>query len=307
VSSSVAILMCTFNGARFLDDQLASFISQNHKNWFLVAADDGSTDNTTAILSEFRRIRGAENVFLQTGPAKGFVANFLALACTPKLKADFYAFSDQDDIWKHDKLSRAVHWLHTVPSSIPAVYGSRTSLVDPIGRDIGLSPLFRKPPAFRNALVQNIAGGNTMVFNEAARNLLIAAGGVVDVPSHDWWLYLLVTASGGTFFYDRYCSVRYRRHDQNLIGTNTGIIARMQRAKMLFQGRFRRWSDMNVSALEGFRAHMTEDSRAIFDAFQHARRKNLIWRLTGIRRSGVYRQTLLGEIGLIVGVALNRI
>jgi glycosyltransferase involved in cell wall biosynthesis len=307
VSSSVAILLCTFDGARFLRNQLASFLSQSHKNWSLLAADDGSTDDTMAILSEFRRVQGSDKVIIQRGPAKGFVANFLALACNPKQSADFYAFSDQDDVWDPDKLSRALDWLRAVPAGIPAVYGSRTRLIDSMGKDIGRSPLFRKAPTFRNALVQNIAGGNTMVFNEAARNLLVAAGGTVDVPSHDWWLYLLVTASGGAFRYDPHCSVSYRRHDGNLIGTNTGMIDRMHRAGMLIEGRFKRWTDMNLSALEGFRPHMTEDNRATFDAFRRARQHGLVRRLLGIRRSGVYRQTRLGQVGLIIGTALNKI
>jgi hypothetical protein len=110
---------------------------------------------------------------------------------------------------------------------MPAVYGSRTSLIDSEGQTIGVSPLFRKPPAFANALVQNIAGGNTMVFNEPARQLLIKAGGAVDVPSHDWWLYLLATAGGGTVHYDTWCSVRYRRHERNLVGLNIGIVPRV--------------------------------------------------------------------------------
>jgi glycosyltransferase involved in cell wall biosynthesis len=307
VSASVTILMSTFNGARFLGDQLASFLSQSHKNWFLIAADDGSSDDTTAILSEFKRVQGSEIVIIQRGPAKGFVANFLALACNPRQLADFYAFSDQDDVWNPDKLSRALDWLHTVPASMPAVYGSRTRLIDSTGKDIGRSPLFRKPPTFRNALVQNIAGGNTMVFNEAARRLLIAAGGVVDVPSHDWWLYLLVTAAGGAFHYDPHCSVQYRRHDGNLIGTNTGIVDRMHRAGMLIEGRFKRWTDMNLGALEGFRPHMTDDNRATFDAFRWARQQGPIRRIIGIRRSRVYRQTSLGQLGLVIGTALSKI
>ena len=164
-------------------------------------------------------------------------------------------------MWEADKLERAVAWLATVPSGTAAVYGSRTTLIDPDGRVIGMSPLFRKPPTFRNALVQNIAGGNTMVLNEAARQLLIKAGGALDVPSHDWWLYQLTTASGGLMHYDTHCSVRYRRHERNLVGWNIGIVARVRRARMLIQGRFKNWTDRNVKALEGFRPHMSAENR----------------------------------------------
>jgi glycosyltransferase involved in cell wall biosynthesis len=304
---SVAIILSTFEGARFLDGQLASLERQTHKNWFLLAADDHSTDESLAKLRKFQDKHGTDRVTIKTGPGRGFVANFLSLICQPDLRADYYAFSDQDDVWEANKLARALAWHSTVSSEIPAVYGSRTTLINPEGRKIGVSPLFRKPPTFCNALVQNIAGGNTMVLNEAARQLLIKAGGVVDVPSHDWWLYLLTTASGGLVHYDPYCSVRYRRHERNLVGWNIGVVARVQRAKMLIEGRFKRWTDQNIEALDSFRPHMSAASRATFDAFCDARRQRLVARIRGVRRAGVYRQTVLGSIGLVVGIILNKI
>ena len=305
--SSVAIILCTFDGERFLGGQLASFEQQVHRNWVLFATDDGSTDASLAILRRFQEKHRPGKVTIQDGPGRGFVANFLTLICQPALKADYYAFSDQDDIWEPDKLTRALAWLATVPPGVPAVYGSRTSLIDLEGQTIGVSPLFRKPPAFANALVQNIAGGNTMVFNEPARQLLIKAGGAVDVPSHDWWLYLLATAGGGTVRYDTWCSVRYRRHERNLVGLNIGIAPRIHRARMLIQGRFKRWTDKNVAALENFRPHMSAASRTTFDTFCAARQQGLVGRILGVRRSGVYRQTVLGSIGLVIGTILNKI
>ena len=109
--------------------------------------------------------------------------------------------------------SPGLGWLQTVPRGTPALYGARTLLIDPEGAYLGRSPLFCRPPTFRNALVQNIAGGNTMVFNEAARRLLMAAGSAVQVPSHDWWLYLLTTAGGGwsSMIATRRCATGYMR------------------------------------------------------------------------------------------------
>jgi glycosyltransferase involved in cell wall biosynthesis len=304
---SFAILLSTLNGARFLDGQLASFARQTAKGWVLYVSDDGSTDGTMDVLQRFRGHIGPDRVTIRAGPDSGFVANFLSLVCDPQIGAQYYAFSDQDDVWEDDKLARAGTWLAQVPQGVPAVYCSRTRLIDDCGREIGLSPLFSWPPAFANALVQNIAGGNTMVFNEAARQLLIKAGGVVDVPSHDWWLYLVVAAQGGLIHYDHYCSVRYRRHGRNIVGSNIGFAARIRRAGMLLQGLFRDWTDRNLAALEPFRACMSDESRRIFDVFCTARKQGLWKRLAGVRRSGVYRQTVFGSIGLVVGVVLNKI
>ena len=223
--ASVAILLCLFDGGRFLRSQLDSIERQTHRNWLLFASDDGSADEGMTMVRAFQKKHGRDRVTIQNGPGRGFVSNFLSLICQPGVSADYYAFSDQDDVWEDDKLVRALTWLSGIPRETPAVYGSRTSLIDPDGRKVALSPLFRRPPSFANALVQNIAGGNTMVFNEAARQLFIKAGGVVDVPSHDWWLYLLTTASGGLVHYDPYCSVQYRRHERNLVGWNIGMVA----------------------------------------------------------------------------------
>ena len=304
--SSVAILLSSYNGARFLEDQLRSFEHQCHHDWILVNADDGSTDDTLAIFLEYKKKIGADRVILRTGPRRGFVINFLSLIADENIKADYYAFSDQDDIWEPDKLDHALTWLATVPTNVPGLYCSRTRLIDESGQPIGFSPRFEKPPSFANALVQNIAGGNTMVFNEAARQLL-RAGGIVDVPSHDWWLYLLVSGVEGAVFYDRYCSVRYRCHPNNVIGSNLGIMPRVLRAKMLLEGRFRRWTDMFMTALDACHPPLTPRSRATLDIFRQARREGLMARVRDMRRSGVYRQTRLGNIALLAGTVLNKI
>jgi hypothetical protein len=84
--------------------------------------------------------------------------------------------------------------------------------------------------------VQSIAGGNTMVFNQKARELVVFCGADVDVPSHDWWLYQVTAACGGQVHYDAYPSVRYRQHAHNVIGSNMGWTASMHRIHMLQKG-----------------------------------------------------------------------
>ena len=183
---------------------------------------------------------------VHSGPAEGFAANFLSLICNADIQADYYAFADQDDVWEPNKLERAVMWLSTVPSNVPALYGTRTLLVDERNQVMGLSPLFPQPPCFANALVQNIAGGNTMVFNKAARKLLREAGESIDVVTHDWWVYLVVSGCGGQVFYDVVPSLRYRQHNHNAVGQDTNWRARLSRIHLLLRGRFKGWNDRNV-------------------------------------------------------------
>ncbi len=303
----VAILLCTFNGARFLGPQLSSFGDQTWRDWRLFASDDGSADETVAILSQQRRMLGSDRMQIRCGPRQGHFANFLGLACDGSIRADYFAYSDQDDIWEPEKLTRAVAWLESVPSHIPAVFGSRTRLIDANGRAYGLSPLFRREPSFRNALVQNIAGGNTMVFNAAAREHLMANPTKLSLPGHDWWTYLVTTAVGGEVRYEPTPLVRYRVHSQNMVGSNVGLLNYARRVHMVARGRFRGWIDLNVAALKPLRDRMTEENRNIFDLFCDMRKRSLIGRQIGFFMSGIYRQTTLGNLGLLVAAWANKI
>jgi hypothetical protein len=180
-------------------------------------------------------------------------------------------------------------------------------LVDASDNEIGLSPLFSKPPSFANALIQNIGGGNTMVFNNAARSLLRDAGENIPVVTHDWWAYMVVTGCGGQVFYDSMPTLRYRQHDSNLVGMNTSWPARFKRIYMLWQGRFRSWNDGNVAALRKLQNKLTPENQEILESFTRARELPLFSRLISLKRCGIYRQTLLGNLGLIFATVFKKI
>jgi glycosyltransferase involved in cell wall biosynthesis len=304
---TVTIILCTRDGEHFLEEQLASIERQTFADWKLIASDDGSSDRTVSILQAFRKSQAPGRVDIIDGPQRGAPANFLSVACRQGLASDYYAFCDQDDVWEADKLARAVCVLEQIGVCTPAVYGSRTNLIDETGQHIGLSPLFRRTPAFPSALVQSIAGGNTMVFNGKARELLAFGGADVDVPSHDWWLYQVISACGGQVHYDPWPSVGYRQHGENLVGSNMGWDARLRRLHMFGQGRFRHWADLNVAALARLRPRMTAENRKIFDMFCDARQRPLLTRAAMFAQAGVYRQTFLGNLGLAAAVVARKI
>jgi glycosyltransferase involved in cell wall biosynthesis len=302
---NVAILLCTFNGARFLPAQLASFADQSWQDWQLFASDDGSKDDTVSVLTQYQQTFGPARMQIRNGPRQGFVINFLSLVCDPSIAADYFAYSDQDDVWEPEKLARAVEVLTQIPPQIPAVFGSRTRLIDYDGRVFGLSPLFRHKPDFRNALVQSIAGGNTMVFNAAAREHLIVGGAQLDLPGHDWWTYLVTTAVGGHVHYEPTPLVRYRVHPNNVMGSNAGVSNHARRLQMVARGRFREWIEHNIAALKPLRSRMTAENRATFDLFCESRDRPFIGRQIGLLKTGIYRQTMLGNLGLIAASLLK--
>ena len=304
---SVAILLCTYNGARFLPQQLASYVAQDFTDWRLFVSDDGSRDGTLALLEQFRSKHGAARVAIRPGPCKGFVANFLSLICDPAIEAEYYALSDQDDMWDADKLSRARQFLGRTPAEGPVVYCARTRLVDAEGVEIGFSTHYKRTPHFRNALAQSLAGGNTMVINENTRRLLMRAGADVQVASHDWWIYMLITAVGGKIIYDSTPTVSYRLHDRNLIGSNDSAVAKVVRARMLWRGRYKSWTDMNLAALGRIENLMTDDNRRTLEVFRRSRKLSVLPRIGGLVRSGIYRQSLLDDFGLLVAALARKI
>ncbi|CAB3829612.1 glycosyltransferase family 2 protein [Achromobacter denitrificans] len=303
----VAILLCTYEGESYLAEQLDSYIDQTYPNWTLWASDDSSSDATRHILEGYKSRWEPGRLNIRLGPRKGFVANFMSLLCNSELDADYYAFSDQDDIWHADKLQRAVDWFKQIPAGLPALYCTRTELIDDSGRSLGYSPLFKRPPSFANALVQNVAGGNTMMINNAARDLLLQAGPNLDVVAHDWWVYIVVSACGGRVRYDSQPSLKYRQHGGNLIGANAGLAARLYRIRMLFRGHLQAWTNQHIIALTPLLSKLTPANRRTYERFINARQRSLLPRLLGLKCSGIYRQTTLGNLGLLVAAISNRI
>src|SRR5262249_37272714 len=140
-------------------------------------------------------------------------------------------------------------WFASVPAEVPGMYCGRTELMTEDGQTYGLSPLFTRPPGFQNALVQSLGGGNTIVFNRPAKRLLEEAG-TIDVVLHDWWLYQLVSGAGGMIHYDPQPVLKYRQHLHNVIGSNRGGRSALIRLWMILNGRFRKWNDTNIAALQ---------------------------------------------------------
>jgi hypothetical protein len=230
----------------------------------------------------------------------------MALAADASIEGDYFAFCDQDDIWHHDKLERALAWMRTLPQDVSAVYGGRTRLVCSGGEPLGYSRRFSRPPSFANALVQSIAGANTMLFNRATKRLLEEAG-PLDVVSHDWWAYQLVSGSGGVVHYDPEPHIDYRQHSANRIGSNKSVRARWKRLRMVLEGGFAVWNEINIAALQRSRHLLTDDARAALDTYDVMRTGSLAARLTTFAKSRMRRQTLLGNFALLAAVLLRKV
>ena len=303
----VAILLCTFNGALFLAEQLDSLEKQTHQNWIVIASDDGSTDVTLEILRQYQAKWPTGRLTICSGPQNNFCQNFLSLTCNPNILADFYAFCDQDDIWLPAKLKVALdNIVSKQEEGVPYLYCGRSNYVNEKLKPNGMSPLFVFPPSFRNALVQSIAGGNTMVFNLAAKRLIEKAG-PLDVPSHDWWLYQLISGAAGDVFYDPTPYILYRQHNGALVGGNNSFSGKIKRMVMLLLGRYQIWNARNISALSEVKHLLVKNNQEILKMFETLRNATLKDRVRLLHVCGLYRQTRRGTISLFLAAVLNKI
>jgi glycosyltransferase involved in cell wall biosynthesis len=304
----LAVLMATYEGERFIDEQLGSIEAQNWSNIDVWASDDGSSDGTLGVLAKWARRWRRGRFTVLSGPDRGFADNFRSLLVNPnpEIEADFVCFCDQDDIWLRDKTVAAAGVLAR-SGDRPALYCARTIIADEWGHEFDRSPLFRRPPDFANALVQSIGGGNTMVMNRAAHRLVREAAIRTSFVSHDWFSYLIVAGAGGEVTYSETPHVRYRQHAGNLVGSNHGFKAQVERLFAAFGGRFRNWNDANVAALDACRDLLTPEATSILDAFRRARTAPFAERLASLKQSGVYRQSRIGQLSLYAAGLLGKL
>jgi glycosyltransferase involved in cell wall biosynthesis len=305
----VCILLGLYNGASDLGEQLDSLVAQTHPHWDLIVSDDGSGDEGPAMVQRFAaRMAPGHRVDLVDGPRQGFAANFLSLIARAPEDAEWLALSDQDDVWLPERLARGITALKALPPDQPALYCSATLITDARLENRRPSARFQRPPGFRNALVQNIAAGNTILLNRAAAQLARAqAARVSGVPSHDWWLYQLITGCGGTVIRDPEPTLLYRQHGENLVGANDGWRARLRRISMLLGGQFADWNSANIAALHQSRAHLTPQNRDLLDGFAALRGQPIAARLRGLAALHLYRQGRLGQIALWLALVLRRL
>ena len=215
----ITVLLSTYNGAKYLKEQIDSILAQdNIKDIKILARDDGSNDGTQEILEEYsKKFRNfswyqGENV----RPARSFWDLLFKAE-----KSDFYAFADQDDVWDKDKVKIAVEMLQNLDQSKPALYISDVRTVDGDLNPIAPNMVERGIPFdYPHALIKDLCPGCTQLFNDATREMALAYDPVkYNMYIHDWTIYLIATCFGSVIF-DENPHMSYRQHGKNVMGAN---------------------------------------------------------------------------------------
>lgn len=303
----VCIILAHFNGEKFIEEQVQSIIDQDHEHWHLFILDDKSKPESVSVLKKIRKKYQSRVTLGFNQNNIGYAQNFFAGMIQYSDKFDYCAFCDQDDIWNSDKLSRALKKLASGPVNKPKIYCSRTELVSEDAlTSFGHSPLFKRSPSFGNALVQSIAGGNTMVLNRAAKDLVRDLSKGKNFVSHDWWCYQLITGCGGLVIYDAESSLKYRQHSDNCIGSNKSFWSRVRRVYMLLEGQSKRWNDMNIDSLMCLKDALTQENKTRLEMFAKNRQGSMFQRLKFALSFNVYRQTIMGNLGMLLGFLIKK-
>lgn len=303
----IAILLCTYNGERFLEQQLDSFASQTHADWDLWVSDDGSKDGTLAMLKRFQEKTGEGRVHILSGPQAGFARNFFSLIDRVPDEYDLYAFSDQDDVWFPGKLSRAVERMGQSNGTYD-MYCSRSQLVDANGKVIGTTRQLRRAPSFRNALVENISCGNTIVITNVVKTSLQRETAVETVQYHDWWVYIFVTATGGRVFFDTEYWIAYRQHAKNSVGLPHGVLGIVDRLSRMLAGDFKTAVRGNLTAIQAMSPDvLSPDSAQVLAHFVKGQSNSILDRLKSIKGSKIHRQTRAGTLSLYYLMLTNKL
>ena len=225
----IYIVMSTYNGEKVIRPQIDSILAQTWQNWKLVIRDDGSTDQTRSILEEYQASDGRIQIIYgeNVGFSKSF---FMALAACGE--DGYYAFSDQDDIWKPEKLQRSARWLQAkeeeaVPSGVkhrdqedqenqekPLLYYSLWEGIDEEEKSIGVRSPKREEVTFRRMMTGCFGAGMSMVINSRCRELMLRCdGGRMD--AHDWAAGVIALGMGEVHV-DHHVSALHRVTSSNV-------------------------------------------------------------------------------------------
>lgn len=236
----IAILMATYNGEKYIAEQIESLLCQSVQDFILYIRDDHSTDNTYEIICQYAEQYPEKIVVTQNGQNTGSAKyNFFRMMI--EHKQDYVMLCDQDDVWKPDKIVLTLQKM----KAMEAEHGKETPLLVHTDLEVVDEGLKTISPSFRyamnanydrtqlkDALIQNTLTGCTVMYNRALSNL------IKETPEymvmHDWWLMLVAGAFGKIGHVDT-ATILYRQHEDNAIGAKNVRTLRYKMNK-LFHG-----------------------------------------------------------------------
>lgn len=220
----IVVMMSSYNGEKYIKEQIDSILTQEGCEISLRVRDDGSKDSTIAILEEYAE---SKKLTWFTGTNLNFAKSFMTLLSTCSDEYDFYAFSDQDDVWKKDKLAAAIEHLRGIAE--PALYCCNAELVDEKLNGLGAyCNSYVLKPSLPGVILGGGIQGATIVMNRRLAEFFIARPVPEYITMHDYYVSSVCLSLGGKIIYDETPYLLYRQHGGNAIGLEKGFMKTLQ-------------------------------------------------------------------------------
>lgn len=222
--AAIDILLATYNGEKYIAEQIASLRAQTFVDWRLLISDDGSTDGTLEVVREFQLVDSRIELLPEHKPCGSSTGNFLYLL--KQSTAPYVMFCDQDDVWLPEKIEYTYAKMCEVEAGfnagLPVAVYSDATCVDENLEVIApshIGTLNFDAPAFTlyRALVDNVCQGSTMLLNRALVERVLALPVPAEFPQHDYWAAAIALAEGKLAYLDER-TLLYRQHANNDVG-----------------------------------------------------------------------------------------
>ena len=214
MSSIVNVLISTYNGEKYIKEQIDSILNQSYTNIEIYVRDDGSTDDTITILKEYEKSKKIH--ILESGINLGYGKSFLTLL--EKIdNGDYWAFADQDDIWLPDKIKIGVEWLDNQNPNDPCLFYSTYYNTD---ENLNITEQVHLPQYkynFIRSITECVHLGFSQMFNQSLRSLILMCN-KQNLVTHDWWVELVSMKFAKVYCTDE--PLTYHRRLQNSVSSH---------------------------------------------------------------------------------------
>lgn len=221
-TDKIAILMATYNGEKYICQQIDSILSQTCTDWELYIHDDGSTDNTIAVVESYVE-KYPDKIHLIDGKSTGG-AKYNFFYMFGQVEAPYYMTCDQDDVWLDKKIELTYDKMFTIEdkADVPCLVYTELRVVDSELNTIAdtmseYQSLDCHKRTINQFILQNSVTGCTMMVNMALRDKMLHITDIDNTIMHDWWAALVAAQFGKTAFIDE-PTILYRQHGDNSLG-----------------------------------------------------------------------------------------
>lgn len=306
MNAKVIVLLSTYNGERFLDQQLYSLRKQSYPALQVFVRDDGSSDSTPEILYKWEK-KYPEWITCNIGKNVGYKKSFMSLLYNAP-PADYYAFCDQDDFWKVDKVETAINQLGD--TNTVAVYTSNVTYCDENMNASGNSQFFNNN-TFLKALIFNQSVGCTMVITNRLREMIMKVDIITidfdEMQSHDCWMYRLCLALGGKSIFDSESHILYRQHGNNQVGGSANAVSTwVERANKLRKKNRNKKLKMAVELERCYHTMLPDNEKRELDTFCKYK-KSIASRIEFASKKELYTTSMFSNVCLWIALVFGAI